>query len=85
VTSSVLKRIEILERAVAHKGRPELVFVWTKSLADRISMTLGPNYQCVAIEGITGCANDAEVEALIRRDNPKESSRLDRLLRGEVC
>jgi hypothetical protein len=85
MTSSVLRRIEKLEQAIAHSGRPKLVFVWTRDLADRISEVLGPNYQCVAIEGITGCADDAEVEALIRRDNPTECARLNRLLAGEPC
>jgi hypothetical protein len=79
---NVLRRIELLEKAIATQHSPKLVFVWTAHLAERISAALGPNYQCVTISGIAGCADDDEVEAMIRRDNPDEAARLDRLLAG---
>jgi hypothetical protein len=61
---------------------PKLLFVWTKSLADRIAKVL-PGYIPVSIHGITGCSNDDEVEALVRQ-NPIEAQRLDKLLAGIV-
>ena len=77
---NLLRRIELLERAVAHESRPELVFCWTRSLAERISRALGPNYEPVCI---TFPDNDAEAafEAMIR-ENPDEAARLDRMLAG---
>jgi hypothetical protein len=80
---NVLRRIELLERAIAHKNQPELVFCWTSSLADRISEALGPNYQPVHLRFPDADA-EAKFEADLRRDNPAESKRLDRLLAGEV-
>jgi hypothetical protein len=81
-SANVLRRIELLEKAIAAQHSPKLVFVWTARLAEKISEALGPNYQCVTIRGITGCADDDEVEATIRSDNPDEAARLDRLLAG---
>jgi hypothetical protein len=78
--SSIEKRLAALEAELATQRSPKLLFVWTKSLADRISKVL-PGYIPVSIHGITGCADDAEVEALIRQD-PHQSERLDRLLAG---
>jgi hypothetical protein len=81
---NMLKRIELLEQAIATQHSPKLVFVWTASLAARVGEALGPGYECVVIKGIGGCADDDEIEAMIRRDDPAESARLDRLLAGEV-
>ena len=80
-SSAVLRRIELLERAVATPRQPKFVFCWTKKLGDRIQHALGPAYIPVAIHGIAGCADDDEVEALIRQD-PAEAERLDNLLAG---
>jgi hypothetical protein len=80
---NVLRRIELLEKAIATKHSPKLVFVWTSRLAEKISEALGPNYQCVTIRFPSSEAEE-EFEASLRRDNPAEGKRLDRLLAGEV-
>jgi hypothetical protein len=82
MVSSIEKRLAALEAELATQRSPKLIFVWTKSLADRISKAL-PGYVPVSIHGITGCADDDAVEALIRQD-PHQSERLDRLLAGEI-
>jgi hypothetical protein len=81
-SNAVLRRIEKLEQELAYARQPKLIFCWTKTLADRISKTL-PGYTTVSIHGITGCANDDEIEALIRQD-AHQSERLDKLLAGEI-
>ena len=80
-SSAILRRIEFLERAVSTPAKTRLVLCWTKKLGERIQAALGPQYIPVSIRGIAGCADDDEVEALIRQ-NPAESERLDRLLAG---
>jgi hypothetical protein len=78
--NAILKRLERLEQELAANRHPQLIFCWTKSLADRIGKAL-PGYTTVSIKGITGCSNDDEVEALLRQDK-HQSQRLDRLLAG---
>jgi hypothetical protein len=80
-SNAILRRIELLEKEIAAPHRPKLVFCWTKTLGDRVQHALGPRYTAVSIHGIAGCANDDEVEALVR-ENPIEAERLDRLLAG---
>jgi hypothetical protein len=70
-----------LEHAVNTPRQPKLIFCWTKKLGERIQHALGAQYTAVTIRGIAGCADDDEVEALIRED-PVESERLDKLLAG---
>jgi hypothetical protein len=70
-----------LEHAVSTPSKPKLVFCWTRSLGERIQQALGPQYTAVTIQGGVGCANDDEVEALVR-ENPVEAERLDKLLAG---
>jgi hypothetical protein len=77
-----MKRLEALEAQLATRRSPTLIFCWTKSLAERIGKAL-PGYTTVSIHGITGCANDDEIEALIRQD-AHQSERLDKLLAGEI-
>jgi hypothetical protein len=81
-SNAILRRIEKLEQELASNRHPKLLFVWTKSLADRISKVL-PGYIPVSIHGITGCADDDAVEALVRQD-AHQSERLDKLLAGIV-
>jgi hypothetical protein len=83
MVSSVIKRIEALEQAIAAQHSPQLVFVWTSRLAERISEALGPNYQCVTLRFPSAEAEE-EFETNLRADNPTESARLDALLRGDV-
>jgi hypothetical protein len=80
MANSIEKRLAALEAELATVRSPKLIFCWTKSLATRISKAL-PGYTMVSIQGITGCSNDDEVEALIRQDK-HQSQRLDRLLAG---
>jgi hypothetical protein len=80
-SSTLLRRIELLEHAVSTPNKPKLVFAWTRSLGERIQQALGPQYVAVSIHGIAGCANDDEVEALVR-ETPSEAERLDKLLAG---
>jgi hypothetical protein len=80
-SSAILRRIELLEKEVASPHKPKLVFCWTKTLGERIQHALGPRYTAVSIQGIAGCADDEEVEALVRK-TPSESERLDKLLAG---
>jgi hypothetical protein len=80
-SSAILRRIELLEKEVASPHKPKLVFCWTRTLGDKIQHALGPRYTAVSIQGITGCANDDEVETLVR-ETPSESERLDRLIAG---
>ena len=49
MASSVLKRIEALEAAVIASRHPQLINVWTPSLARRIAEVLPPghNYELV--------------------------------------
>ena len=80
MTTSIEKRLKAIEAQLASPRSPKLLFVWTRSLADRISKVL-PGYIPVSIRGVTNAANDDEFEALIRQD-PVEAERLDRLLAG---
>jgi hypothetical protein len=80
-SSTLLRRIELLEHAVTTPRRPKLVFCWTRKLGEKIQHALGPEYTTVTIRGVTGCSNDDELEAKIRED-PVEAERLDRLLAG---
>jgi hypothetical protein len=80
-SNAILRRIELLEHAVATPRQPKLIFCWTKTLGERIQHALGPEYTAVSIHGIAGCANDDEVEALVR-ETPSEAERLDKLLAG---
>jgi hypothetical protein len=81
MANSIEKRLAALEAELATQRSPKLIFCWTKSLADRISKVLPHGYTTVSIHGITGCADDDAVEALIRQDK-HQSERLDRLLAG---
>jgi hypothetical protein len=85
MTSSVLKRIEALEQAIAASRHPRLLFVHTKSLANRIGKALPANadYTLVHMK-FRDEATDAAYEAKLREDCPTEATRLDALLRGEV-
>ena len=81
--NSLIKRLEALERAITTNA-PELIFVWTRSLAERIEPVLPKdrNYR-------SGCIGrclmqDGSFEAELREQNPKEAARLDALLRGEI-
>jgi hypothetical protein len=74
------KRLERLEQELAANRHPKLIFCWTRSLADRISKVL-PGYTMGSIAGMTGAADDDQLEAMVR-ENPIESARLDRLLAG---
>ena len=76
-SNAILRRIELLERAVATQRHPKLVLCWTKSLADRIQRALGPGYVPVTIR----CADEDAFEAVMR-ESPDESERLDKLLAG---
>jgi hypothetical protein len=80
-SNAILRRIELLEKEIASPHKPKLVFCWTRTLGDKIQHALGPQYVAVSIRGIAGCANDDEVEALVR-ETPSESERLDKLLAG---
>ena len=81
-SNGILRRIELLEHAVNTQRHPKLVFCWTKKLGERIQAALGPDYTPVNIRGIGGVTDDDELEKMIRRDNPAESERLDKLLAG---
>jgi hypothetical protein len=83
MTSSVLKRIEALEAAVTASRHPKLLFVHTKSLADRIGKVLpaGADYTLVHMRHRDDESDEA-YEASLREDSPTEAARLDRLLAG---
>jgi hypothetical protein len=81
MANSIEKRLAALEAELATTRSPKLIFCWTKSLADRIAKVLPSNYTTVSIRSVTGCANDDELEAMIRQD-PAINERLDRLLAG---
>jgi hypothetical protein len=85
MTSSVLKRIEALEAAVIASRHPQLLFVHTKSLADRIGKALpaGADYQLVHMR-YRDDESDEAYEAKLREDSPSEANRLDALLRGPL-
>jgi hypothetical protein len=82
LSSNLIKRLEALERTIIARP-PELIFVWTRSLAQRIEPRLptGRNYRlvCFAMPD-----EDGSFEAELRKHNPKEGERLDALLRGEI-
>jgi hypothetical protein len=80
-SSAVLRRIELLERAVSTPMKTRFVLCWTSKLAEKIQKALGPGYIPVSIRDVTGCANDDEFEMKLRED-PAESERLDNLLAG---
>ena len=85
MASSVLKRIEALEAAVIASRHPQLLFVHTKSLADRIGKALPANADITLVHmKFRSEAADAEYELRLREDSPSEAARLDRLLAGEV-
>jgi hypothetical protein len=76
-SNAILRRIELLERAVATQRHPKLVLCWTKKLAEKIQKALGPGYVPVTLR----CADEDAFEAMIR-ENPEISERLDNLLAG---
>ena len=80
--NALIKRLEALERAIVTHA-PELIFVWTRSLADRIEPVLPKdrNYRVVCYPLPD---EDGSFEAELRTANPKEAARLDALLRGEI-
>jgi hypothetical protein len=83
MTSSVLKRLEAIEKALAARQSPQLVMAWTPSLAARIGPKLPANYQCVCLSFAGGSNAEEAFEAKLRKD-PAEAARLDRLLQGNV-
>jgi hypothetical protein len=85
MASSVLKRIEALEAAVIASRHPQLLFVHTKSLANRIGKALpaDADYTLVHMR-YRDEATDEAYEAKLREDSPTEAARLDRLLAGDV-
>ena len=80
--NSLIKRLEALERAIVTHV-PELIFVWTRSLADRIERVLPKdrNYRVVCYPLPDA---DGSFEAELREQNPQEAARLDALLKGEI-
>jgi hypothetical protein len=79
------KRVEVLEGDLNPPSRPELVFVWTKSLAKRIEPLL-PKGRDIRLVHLTFRDEKAEQEweADLRKANPAEAKKLDALLRGEL-
>jgi hypothetical protein len=82
MTSAIEKRLAALERIIIARP-PVLIFVWTKSLADRIAPLVPQdrNIKLVHMGGVPG--GDEAFEADLRDSNPTEAARLDALLRGE--
>jgi hypothetical protein len=80
-SNAILRRIELLERAVTEQRHPKFVLCWTNKLAERIQSALGPGYTTISIRGLTGCADDEAFESKLRED-PAESERLNNLLAG---
>jgi hypothetical protein len=81
-SNAIIRRLEALERAIIARP-PTLIFVWTKSLAERIGPLVpqGRNIRLVCMPSVPG-GEDA-FEAELRETNPQEAERLDALLRGE--
>lgn len=79
--NSLIKRLEALERAIVTNA-PELIFVWTRSLAERIEPVL-PKDRNYKLVHWAMTDEDGSFEALVREDR-KEGARLDALLRGEI-
>jgi hypothetical protein len=79
------RRLAALEAAAAPTSPPLLVFVWTKSLADRIEPLL-PKDRDIRLVHLTFRDEEAEAkwEAGLQKTNPAEAKRLDRLFRGEL-
>ena len=85
MSSAILKRIEKLEEALAASRNPQLCFVHTKSLANRIGKALPDSTDITLVHmKFRSEAADAEYELRLREDSPSEAARLDRLLAGEV-
>jgi hypothetical protein len=62
-----------------------LLFVHTKSLADRIGKALPAHADYTLVHmRYRDDATDEAYEAKLREDSPTEAARLDRLLAGEV-
>ena len=80
--NSLIKRLEALERAITTNA-PELIFVWTRSLAERIEPVLPKDRNYRLVHWAMPDA-DGSFEAELREQNPKEAARLDALLRGEI-
>jgi hypothetical protein len=61
-----------------------LIWVWTRSLAQRIEPLIpqGRDIKLVCMPGVRG-GDEAEFEADLRENNPAEASRLDALLEGK--
>jgi len=80
--NSLIKRLEALERAIVTNA-PELIFVWTRSLAERIEPVLPKdrNYRLVCY---AMADEDGSFEAELREQNPQEGARLEALLLGEI-
>ena len=80
--NALIKRLEALERAITTNA-PELIFCWTRSLAERIEPVLPKdrNYRLVCYSMPD---EDGSFEAELREQNPEEAARLDALLRGEI-
>jgi hypothetical protein len=80
--NALIKRLEALERAIVTHPH-ELIFVWTRSLAERIEPLLPKdrNYRVVCYPMPD---EDGSFEAELREQNPEEAARLDALLRGEI-
>ena len=80
--NSLIKRLEALERAIT-TNPPELIFVWTRSLAERIEPVVPKDRNYKLVHWAMPDA-DGRFEAELREQNPKEALRLDALLRGEI-
>jgi hypothetical protein len=70
-----------LERAIIARP-PTLIFVWTRSLADRIG-PLVPQGRNIRLVCWKMADEDGSFEAELRETNPQEAERLNALLRGE--
>lgn len=79
--NALIKRLEALERAITCNA-PELIFCWTRSLAERIEPVLLKDRNYRLVHWAMPDA-DGSFEARVR-ENPKEAARLDALLRGEI-
>jgi hypothetical protein len=82
-SNAIIRRLEALERAIIARP-PTLIFVWTKSLAERIGPLVpqGRNIRLVCWKMEDA---DGSFEAELRETNRQEAERLDALLRGEFA
>ena len=82
-SNALIKRLEALEKAIVCQP-PELIFVWTKSLADRIEPLLPKNRNYRLVRYAERPDEDEAFEAKLREQNPREAERLDLLLQGKI-